>query len=87
MEKAKMLAEGARRRAIVHEADVAATTAGQIQDRLAPTKADRMKFNLRLPPRYFTLLDTARARRAGRPSRNTMVAEAVENFLRKEGLL
>jgi hypothetical protein len=46
-----------------------------------------MKFNLRLPPRYFTLLDTARARRAGRPSRNTMVAEAVEDLLRKEGLL
>lgn len=87
MGKADMLTDAARRRPIVQEADIARTTAGQIQDRTAPPPQDRCKFNLRLPRRYFTLLDTAAARRPGRLSRNDMVAEAVEELLRREGLL
>lgn len=75
------------RRRIVHESDVAETMQGQIQDRISPPTSPRQKMNLRLPGRYYRLLDTVSARRAARPSRNALVGEAVEMLLRGEGVL
>lgn len=43
------------------------------------------RINLRLPKALFNAIDAARARRAGRVSRNTWIAEAVEEKLAREG--
>lgn len=86
MSKQNKLREGSRR-GIVHEADIARTTSTQIQDRTGHGEADRRKFNLRMPARYFDLLDTLSHRRAGRPSRNALIGEAVEMLLEREGML
>lgn len=75
------------RRRVVREADVAITTAGQIQDQVTPPPDSRQKMNLRLPGRYYRLLDTISTRRAARPSRNALIGEAVELLLRQEGVL
>jgi len=77
----------AQRRSVIHEADVARTTASQIQDRCPPSDAARLKMNVRLPGRYYVLLDTISARRASRPSRNALIGEAIELLLRQEGVL
>jgi hypothetical protein len=43
------------------------------------------RINLRLPKTLFNAIDAARARRAGRVSRNTWIAEAVQEKLAREG--
>jgi metal-responsive CopG/Arc/MetJ family transcriptional regulator len=43
------------------------------------------RINLRLPKALFNAIDAARARRAGRVSRNTWIAEAVQEKLAREG--
>lgn len=77
-----------QRRRFIQESDIAQTTAEQLQDQpRSEIEAIRQKMNLRLPGRYFTLLDTVSARRASRPSRNALIAEAVEMLLRSEQVL
>lgn len=39
------------------------------------------RINLRLKPETFAAIDTARARRSGHVSRNTWIAEAIEEKL------
>lgn len=86
MSKGTLLAQ--RARPVVRPEDLVRVTAGQIQDAAPVEKAgERQKMNLRLPPRIFALLDTVSARRAGRPSRNALIGEAVEDLLRRERLL
>lgn len=42
------------------------------------------RFNLRLSTETFGAIDDARAKRAGRVSRNTWIAEAIEEKLARE---
>ncbi|MDX3899378.1 MAG: hypothetical protein QHC40_02520 [Sphingobium sp.] len=46
--------------------------------------ADLDRINLRLSAETFESIDAARARRAGRVSRNTWIAEAIEEKLGRE---
>lgn len=42
------------------------------------------RINLRLAPETFRAVDTARSRRAGNVSRNTWIAEAIEEKLARD---
>lgn len=53
------------------------------QDSKSAEGLDRI--NLRLPKTLFNAIDAVRARRAGRVSRNTWIAEAVQEKLAREG--
>lgn len=44
------------------------------------------RINLRLPPHMIEAVDSARAKRVGRVSRNTWIAEAVQEKLIRDGL-
>jgi len=52
---------------------------------LAPKADDRSRQNLRLDPRTWTSIDRARMKRSGNISRNTWIAEAIEEKLAREG--
>lgn len=51
---------------------------------VAKTEKDRDRINLRLEPEIFALIDRARGLRAGVVSRNTWIAEAIQEKLVRE---
>lgn len=59
---------------------------GAMADSPPPSRVcDLDRLNLRLAPEAFAAIDTARAARHGSVSRNTWIAEAVQEKLAREG--
>jgi hypothetical protein len=56
------------------------------QGAMKPKRRITERCSLRLPKQVFASIETARAKRPGYLSRNSWIAEAIRDKLRKEGI-